>query len=80
MSYIENIKNKMYSQLRFFQYLDDDGIFKSVPEYPEFPWFEGIVNAIIHRYSRNPKIARVLSDFGYVRELNEGVKRIYNTL
>lgn len=32
------------------------------------------------RYSRNPKVARVLSDFGYVRELNEGVKRIYNTL
>lgn len=32
------------------------------------------------RYARNPKIARVLSDFGYVRELNEGVKRIYNTL
>lgn len=32
------------------------------------------------RYSRNPKIARVLSDFGYVRELNEGVKRIYNTI
>lgn len=30
------------------------------------------------RYSRNPKIARVLSDFGYVSKLNEGVKRIYN--
>ena len=49
MSYIENIKNKMYSQLRFFQYLDDDGIFKSVPEYPEFPWFEGIVNAVTQK-------------------------------
>ena len=32
------------------------------------------------RYSRNPKVAQILSDFGYVRELNEGVKRIYNTL
>ena len=41
----------MYSQLRDFQYLGDDGIFRSVPEYPEFPWFEGIVNAIIHRLS-----------------------------
>ena len=109
----------MYSQLRDFQYLDDDGIFRSVPEYPEFPWFEGIVNAVTHRnyslqgdhirislfndhmeifspgklpnivtldnmkytrYSRNPKIARVLSDFGYVRELNEGVKRIYSDM
>lgn len=29
------------------------------------------------RFSRNPIIARVLSDFGWVRELNEGVKRIY---
>lgn len=29
------------------------------------------------RYSRNPRIARVLTDFGWVRELNEGVKRIY---
>ena len=29
------------------------------------------------RFSRNPKIARVLTEFGLVRELNEGVKRIY---
>lgn len=29
------------------------------------------------RFSRNPIIARVLGDFGWVRELNEGVKRIY---
>jgi ATP-dependent DNA helicase RecG len=29
------------------------------------------------RYSRNPRIARVLTEFGWVRELNEGVKRIY---
>lgn len=29
------------------------------------------------RFSRNPHIARVLVDFGWVRELNEGVKRIY---
>ena len=29
------------------------------------------------RYSRNPVIARVLADFGWVKELNEGVKRIY---
>ena len=32
------------------------------------------------RYSRNPKITRVLSDFGYVRELNEGVKHIYSDM
>lgn len=29
------------------------------------------------RYSRNPHIARVLVDFGWVRELNEGVRRIF---
>lgn len=29
------------------------------------------------RYSRNPQIARVLTEFGLVRELNERVKRIY---
>lgn len=29
------------------------------------------------RYSCNPHLARVLIDFGWVRELNEGVKRIY---
>ena len=89
--------------------------FKTVPEYPEFAWFEGLVNAVTHRdysfrgdyirvsmfddrleivspgalpnivtldnmrttrYSRNPRIARTLVEFGWVRELNEGVKRI----
>ena len=32
------------------------------------------------RYSRNPKISRVLTEFGWVRELNEGVKRIYEEM
>lgn len=32
------------------------------------------------RYSRNPRIARILTDFGWVRELNEGVKRIYSDM
>lgn len=108
------------SQLRDFQSLDPvTGTFKTVPEYPEFAWQEGIVNALTHRdyslkgehirvtmyddrleitspgklpnivtlsnlkstrYSRNPKIARVLSEFGWVKELNEGVKRIYNEM
>ena len=34
----------------------------------------------MERYSRNPRIARVLSDMGYVRELNEGVSRIYESM
>lgn len=90
-----------------------------IPEYPEFAWFEGMVNSLTHRnysiksdcirislyddrleifspgnlpniltvdniqntrYSRNPRIARVLSEFGWVKELNEGVKRIYSEM
>lgn len=26
-------------------YLDDNGQFQMLPEYPEFAWFEGVVNA-----------------------------------
>ena len=107
------------SQMREFQFLDRDGVFKRIPEYPTFAWQEGFVNAVAHRdyslqgdyirismfddriefsspgclpsivtvdniqntrFSRNPMIARVLSDFGWVRELNEGVKRIYTDM
>lgn len=32
------------------------------------------------RYARNPQIARVLADMKYVRELNEGVPRIYSSM
>ena len=31
-------------------------------------------------FSRNPRMARVLADFGIVKELNEGVKRIYSDM
>lgn len=107
------------SQMREFQQLGRDGVFKKIPEYPAFAWLEGLVNAVAHRdysiqgdyiritmfddrvefsspgrlpsivtvdniqttrFSRNPMIARVLSDFGWVRELNEGVKRIYTDM
>ena len=108
------------SQLREFTALDPlTGKFKTVPEYPEFSWLEGIVNAVTHReygmsgryilvtmfddrleiespgklpnivtvdnikdtrYARIPRISRVLTDFGWVRELNEGVKRIYSDM
>lgn len=39
-----------------------------------------VENIRTDRYSRNPRIARALSDFGYVRELNEGVPRIYDEM
>lgn len=108
------------TQLREFTMLDiKSGKFQIVPEYPEFAWQEGIVNAITHReyamsgnfikismyddrleiespgklpnivtleniketrYSRNPRISRVLTEFGWVRELNEGVNRIYSDM
>jgi ATP-dependent DNA helicase RecG len=116
---IEESKRTISSQLRDFQTLDATGKFKAVPEYPEFAWLEGIVNALTHRdysqqgehikvimyddrleisspgklpnivdlsnmkytrYSRNPIIARVLSELGWVKELNEGVKRIYEEM
>ena len=32
------------------------------------------------RYSRNPRISRVMTEFGWVRELNEGVKRIFSNM
>jgi ATP-dependent DNA helicase RecG len=37
-------------------------------------------NITRERYSRNPRIARALADMGYVRELNEGVPRIYSAM
>ncbi len=39
-----------------------------------------VENIAYERYSRNPRIARSLADMGYVRELNEGVPRIYSAM
>ncbi|MBP5595654.1 MAG: putative DNA binding domain-containing protein [Pseudobutyrivibrio sp.] len=117
---IEKTKDFISTQLREFTALNGTtGQFQIVPEYPEFAWLEGIVNAVAHReyamtgsyikvsmyddrleiespgklpnivtidniretrYSRNPRISRVLTEFGWVRELNEGVKRIYSDM
>lgn len=116
---LEKAKEYVSMQLRDFTVLEPDGKFRNVPEYPEFAWLEGIVNAVTHReyalsgdyikvamfddrleiqspgklpnivtveniretrYSRNPRMARVLTSFGWVRELNEGVKRIYSDM
>ncbi len=116
---IKEVKIFIDTQLRDFQYLNQEGKFDIMPEYPEFAWFEGIVNALVHRnysirgehikvilfddrleilspgllpnivtvenilnqrYSRNPRIARFLTEFGWVKEMNEGVKRIYSEM
>ncbi len=108
------------SQLREYQFQDHKTMkFRTVSEYPEYPWFEGLVNAITHRdysiygeyirvyifndrmliqspgklpgavtlenirhkrFSRNPTIARVFTAFDWVRELNEGVDKIYQEM
>lgn len=39
-----------------------------------------IENIKTERYARNPRVARVLEDMGYVRQLNEGVSRIYESM
>ena len=39
-----------------------------------------VENIASERYSRNPRIARALAEMGYVRELNEGVPRIYSAM
>lgn len=117
---LEKVKKFVTSQLRDFTSLNPlTGKFDTVPEYPEFAWLEGIVNAVTHRayyvsgddikikmfddrleiispgrfpyivnrdnikevrYSRNSRIARALTDFLWVRELGEGVKRMYKEM
>ncbi|EKE27613.1 MAG: hypothetical protein ACD_3C00188G0029 [uncultured bacterium (gcode 4)] len=44
---------------------------------PSFVTIENILNT---RFSRNPRIARVLYEMWYVRELNEWVKRIFESM
>lgn len=39
-----------------------------------------IENIKTERFARNPRVARVLEDMGYVRQLNEGVSRIYESM
>ena len=117
---VDKAKEFISTQLREFTMLNvQTGKFQVVPEYPEFAWLEGIVNAVTHReyamagsfikvsmyddrleiespgklpnlvtvenikntrYSRNPRISRVMTEFGWVRELNEGVKRIFSDM
>ena len=63
------VRDFVRTQLREFQYLDD-GQFNIVT----------VENIKHERFSRNPRIARTLTEFGWVREMNEGVKRIYSEM
>ena len=56
---------------------DDRIEFTSPGRLPNIVTIENIQTT---RFSRNPIIARVLSDFNWVREMNEGVKRIYTDM
>lgn len=58
---IEGAKAMISEQLREFQYLGDDGRFRVIPEYPEFAWFEGLVNTVTHRnYAHSGDHIRVM--------------------
>ena len=46
---IKEARDFINTQLRDFQYLSREGKFEIMSEYPEFAWFEGIVNALTHR-------------------------------
>lgn len=46
---IREARSFINTQLRDFTFLGNDGRFVTLPEYPEFAWFEGMVNAIVHR-------------------------------
>lgn len=117
---VDTARSFIADQLRVFTRQEPgNGRFVESPEYPEFPWFEGIINAVAHReyaasgqfitvsmyddrleiespgrfpdivtadnisytrYSRNKTISRVMTEFEWVRELNEGVKKIYSDM
>ncbi len=117
---VDAAKSFIVDQLRVFTKQEHgSGKFVESPEYPEFPWFEGIINAVAHRdwaatgqfikvsmfddrleiespgrfpnivtvdnisytrFSRNKTISRVMTEFEWVRELNEGVKKIYSDM
>lgn len=117
---VDAAKAFIADQLRVFTRQEHgSGKFVESPEYPEFPWFEGVINAVAHRdyaasgqfikvsmyddrleiespgrfpnivtadnisytrFSRNKIISRVMTEFELVRELNEGVKKIYSDM
>jgi len=101
--------------VREYSPLGQDGVFRTIPEYPSFAWQEAIVNAVAHqdysitgkaiqvrmfddrlevespgrlpghvrldnlvqeRFSRNPQIVRALIEFGYMKDIGEGIDRM----
>lgn len=46
---IDQLAEIIRTQIREFSFLGEDGKFKTVLEYPEFAWYEAVVNAVAHR-------------------------------
>lgn len=55
------------TQLREYTFLGKEGRFVTLPEYPEFAWFEGMINAIIHRRYDNQGFCELSSKEGNFR-------------
>ncbi len=65
---IAELAEVIKSQIREFSFLGSDGKFKTVLEYPEFAWYEAVVNAIVHR-AYNLKNANI-----FIRMFNDHIE------
>lgn len=65
---INQLAEMVKSQIRELSFLGDDGKFKTVLEYPEFAWYEAVVNAVAHR-AYNLKNANI-----FVRMFNDHIE------
>ncbi len=65
---IDRLAEMVKSQIRELSFLGDDGKFKTVLEYPEFTWYEAVVNAVAHR-AYNLKNANI-----FVRMFNDHIE------
>jgi ATP-dependent DNA helicase RecG len=65
---IGQLAEMVKSQTRELSFLGDDGKFKTVLEYPEFAWYEAVVNAVAHR-AYNLKNANI-----FVRMFNDHIE------
>ena len=74
---IPEAKRFISDQLEERTTLESDGRFHTYPEYPEFAWVESIFTT---RFARNPLISRVLTEMELVRELNEGIPRVFKEM
>jgi len=65
---LNQLAEMIKSQIREFSFLGNDSKFKTVLEYPEFAWYEAVVNAVVHR-AYNLKNANI-----FVRMFNDHIE------